>query len=406
MPWESKSCNQMRMEFIQYVRQASVTMTEACEKFHISRKTGYKWLRRYESAGAQGLRDMCRAPKNQPTKLSTEVICRIISIRQAHKSWGADKIQSVLRRESLEPIPARSTIHRILRKSGMIDRPRRRRNRVEQVRLDESKGEEPAVNDEWTIDFKGWWYSRDGKRKCYPLTIRDAASRYVLAVTLLSDCREESVRAAMTDTFKKYGLPKSIRSDNGPPFACTQALLGLSKLSIWWIRLGIKLKRGRVGCPQDNGAHERMHKDMSAELEAEHADTQAEMDEWRDCYNYQRPHAALTGKTPGEVYTPSERKFKASMESWDYGENAVRIIDKHGDLKWKGVDYFLSEALRGERVGVYPLDDHTYEVRFAEHVLGTVDIRAEMFAPRVKAGSKQPYIKGRKVQRAEIKEVD
>lgn len=208
MPWESKSCNQMRMEFIQYVQQASVTMTEACEKFHISRKTGYKRLKHYKSAGAQGLRDMCRAPKNQPTRLSTEVICCIISIRQAHKSWGADKIQSVLRRESLEPIPVRSTIHRILRKSGMIDRPRRRRSRVEQVRLDESKGEEPAVNDEWTIDFKGWWYSRDGKRKCYPLSIRDAVSRYVLEVTLLSDCREERVGLTQGRIYATRGQPR------------------------------------------------------------------------------------------------------------------------------------------------------------------------------------------------------
>ena len=147
--------------------------------------------------------------------------------------------------------------------------------KISNVRLKQEGVGELKVNDEWTIDFKGWWRSRDGKRKCYPLTIRDAKSRYILGVTLLENGKEETVRQAMIEVFKKYGLPKSIRSDNGTPFACTSALLGLSKLSAWWIRLGIDPNRGRVGCPQDNGAHERMHRDMIKDLQAERADTQS-----------------------------------------------------------------------------------------------------------------------------------
>lgn len=396
----------MKREFILYAQQEGVTMTEACAKYHISRKTGYKWLKRYEKGGMNALQEMSREPKNQPTKLSTDVICRIFSVRNAHKTWGAEKIQAVLSREGYTPVPGRTTIHRVLKKAGLVNAPKRRQKKQENVRLSVEGGVGKEPNDEWTIDFKGWWYSRDGKRKCYPLTIRDAASRFILAVTLLHDCKEESVRKAMIDVFKRYGVPKSIRSDNGPPFASTQSLLGLSKLSVWWIRLGIIPVRSRVGCPQDNGAHERMHKDMRDELEATHADTQAEMDVWRDDYNHLRPHQALGGQTPAERYRRSERAYQASLGRYDYGTLTTRKIDKHGDLKWQGVDYFLSEALRGEEVGLRPLNEHQYEVYFATYKLGVVDTRCETFAPEQKKGAKARFIQGRPQQRPNIREFD
>lgn len=252
----------------------------------------------------------------------------------------------------------------------------------------------------------GWWKSRDGSRKCYPLTVRDARSRFILGVTLLGDEREESVRAAMIEIFKKYGLPKSIRSDNGAPFACTQALLGLSKPSVWWLRLGIELNRGRVGCPQDNGAHERMHKDMKRELQAERTDTQAEMDEWVGDFNNLRPHQALNGKTPSKLYRRSFREYTGSLVEFDYKGLETRKIDKHGDLKWHSMDYFLSEALRGERVGMKSLGKNRYEVWFCEYLLGIVDENEKTFSPALGKGDKPQVIKARYKQKAVIREFE
>lgn len=216
----------MKLEFIELAKQPGITMAEACRRYKISRKTGYKWLNRYNEEGEEGLRDKSRTPLNSKRKLTEEVIFRIVAIRAAHKHWGADKIRAILKREHVVPLPGRTTIHRVLKQTGLINLPKRRRVKLDNVRLHQGRGSELKINDEWTIDFKGWWKSRDGTYKCYPLTIRDAKSRFILGVTLLRDAKEESVRQAMIAIFKQYGLPKSIRSDNGTPFACTQALLG------------------------------------------------------------------------------------------------------------------------------------------------------------------------------------
>lgn len=380
-------------------------MAEACRKFNISRKTGYKWLKRYEDEGESGLEEHSRKPVNQPNKLTEKVILRIVNIRVEHKHWGADKIRSILKREHYMPLPSRTSIHRILKQAGLINLRKQRRIKIDNVRLAQEGGSDLQVNDEWTIDFKGWWKSRDGLRKCYPLTIRDAKSRFILGVTLLSDSKEATVRQVMSEIFRQYGLPKVIRSDNGPPFACTQALLGLSKLSVWWIRLGIELNRGRVGCPQDNGAHERMHKDMKKELQVERADTQSEIDEWVDEFNNVRPHQALDGDTPAQHYKKSSRVFTGSLVEFDYKSLQTRVIDKHGDLKWHGMDYFLSEALRGERVGLKSVGKRCYEVYFCELLLGIIDEEAETFIPQVPKGGKQRIIRARRKQKAYIKEV-
>lgn len=404
MPWNIKSSNQMRSEFIKLVSQPEISMAEACRSFNISRKTGYKWLRRYEKDGDSGLMDQSRRPVNQPTKLSEKVLLRIVSVRVAHKHWGADKIRAILKREHISPLPGRTTIHRVLRQAGLINLRRKRIPRLDNLRLVQDGGADLQVNDEWTIDFKGWWKSKDGERKCYPLTIRDAKSRFILGVTLLPDSKEESVRQAMIKVFERYGLPKSIRSDNGSPFACTQALLGLSKLSAWWIRLGIEPNRGRVGCPQDNGAHERMHKDMKSELQAERADTQTEMDEWVHEFNTIRPHQALNGDTPTQHYRKSPRVYTNSLVDYDYGNMPTRKIDKHGDLKWHSMDYFLSEALRGERIGLKSIGKRRYEAWFCEHLLGIIDEEAETFTPQLAKGCRQRIIQARRKQKAYIKE--
>ncbi len=250
--------------------------------FGISRKTGYKWLKRYQTEGEAGLRERSRRPLSRSVQLEEGTITRLAEIRVKHPSGGAE-------------VPGRATIHRILKQCSLLKAARKRRAKVKNIRLRGAGKEVEEVNEEWTIDFKGWWMSRDGKRKCYPLTMRGTKSRYILGVTLLGDMKEGTVKSAMIEVFKKYGLPARIRSDCGIPFANTQAILMLSWLSIWWIKLGIESVRGRVGCPQDNAAHERMRLDMKRELEAESVDTQSEIDEWVHAYNYKRPHEALGG---------------------------------------------------------------------------------------------------------------
>lgn len=396
----------MRIEFIQMTEQPGVSMAEACRRYGISRKTGYKWLKRYQAEGEAGLAERSRIPKRQPTKLTVEATIRIVGIRVEHRYWGADKIRAVLRREGFSPLPGRTSIHRVLKGAKLINLRKRRKVKLDNVRLSREGGGELQVNDEWTIDFKGWWMSRDGSRRCYPLTVRDARSRFILGVTLLPDSREETVRQAMIDLFKKYGLPKSIHSDNGSPFACTRALLGLSKLSVWWLRLGIALNRSRAGCPQDNGAHERMHKDMKRELQSERADTQEEMDEWAEDFNRCRPHQALNGDTPAQHYRKSPRAYTGSIPEFDYRDWPVRRIDRHGDLKWHGMDYFLSEALRGEVVGLKSIGGERCEVWFCEHLLGVVDERQKTFSPRLREGEEARVVKGRNKQKAIIREFE
>lgn len=302
---------------------------------------------------------------NQPTKLSEKVLLRIVSIRVSLKRWRADKIRFILKREHFSPMPRRTTIHRVLKQAGLINLRRKRTPKLDNMRLVQDEGHNLQANDGWTIDFKGWWRSKDGERKCYSLTIRDAKGRYILDVTLLTGSKDESVRQAMIKVFERYGLPKSIRSNNGFPFARTQALLGLSKLSAWWIRLGIEPNRSRVGCPQDNGVHERMHRDMKRGLQAERADTQSEMDEWVDEFNTIRPHQAQNGDTPAQHYRKSPRIYTSSLVDYDYGKMPIRKTDEHGDLEWHSMDYFLSEALRGERIGLKSIGKNDMKHGFA-----------------------------------------
>ena len=217
MPWNTKSSNQMIREFIQKAIQPDVTMAELCREYNISRKTGYKWLNRYRQEGEGGLRERSRCPLNKANKISEEVLLRIVRVRVVHRYWGADKMHSVLTREHVEPLPGRTTIHRVLKEAGLIHLPRRRKTKISNVRLKQEGERELKVNDEWTIDYKGRWRARDGKRKCYPLTIRDAKSRYILGVALLENGKEEMVRQAVTKYLRNMGCPNPYAVTMGHP---------------------------------------------------------------------------------------------------------------------------------------------------------------------------------------------
>ena len=237
-----------------------------------------------------------------------------------------------------------------------------------------------ASNEVWTIDFKGWWHDAQGK--CEPLTVRDEWSRYLLEVRALENARTETVRACFERLFERYGLPQAIRSDNGSPFSSSRSIMGLSKLSAWWVALGIDLLRGRPAHPQDNGAHERMHKDISRELEGtRYRDRQAALDVWKREFNEERPHESLGMKMPSEVYEPSKRKWEGTPDQLDYEGIMTRRVMGTGQIRFENQLIFLSTALRGWDVGLKALKDGTLEVYFARLLLGHLEPETASFIP-------------------------
>lgn len=301
MSWKATCVMDQKTDFAMRAVRGLEPMKQLCEEFGISRKTGYKWKERFLRQGLDGLHDQSRRPDSFPSGLSEEVVCRIVALKQAHRSWGARKLREVMLRSpgGLE-VPSESSFKRVLEKSGLVEK-RRRRSQPETGRLQTRvKAERP--NQVWTIDFKGWWRTRD-RGRFEPLTIRDDFSRYILCAQSLESTRSEAVKARMERLFAERGLPEVIRSDNGAPFAASSSPFGLTRLSAWWLALGIDLDRIRPGKPQENGGHERMHRDM-LELERRAArscaDQQSALDVWRRTFNEERPHEALGMRLPRE----------------------------------------------------------------------------------------------------------
>jgi hypothetical protein len=234
-----------------------------------------------------------------------------------------------------------------------------------------------APNEVWTVDFKGWW--RSAGKRCEPLTVRDEHSRYVLEIRALEDARTGTVQKCFEQLFDRYGLPQVIRSDNGAPFASMHAVWGLSRLSAWWVALGIDLGRSRPGHPQDNGAHERMHRDISRELEAIGQTDQSALDLWRQSFNHERPHDALGMRCPSEVYIASERKYQGTPQDLDYPQMCSRRVCQHGMIQLEGDRFFLSTALAGWSVGLKPINPELMEVWFGRLLIGQVDLSASSF---------------------------
>ena len=364
---------EQRMEFALKAMQ-TLNFRTLCREYGISTKTGYKWKERFVREGLAGMAEQSRRPNGSPEALPEEEVCEIVRLKLAHGSWGPRKIRELYRRRHGE-VASESSFKRILERAGLTQK-RRRRGAKEAGRLSTGR-EGSAPNEVWTVDFKGWWRSRG--RRCEPLTVRDEQSRYVLEVRALEDARSKTVRKSFERLFERYGLPQAIRSDNGSPFATINALLGLSRLSVWWVALGIDLERGRPGHPQDNAAHERMHKDISHEIEALGQCDQDSLDLWRQTFNYERPHEALGMRTPGEVYRPSERKYEGTPDDLDYPEMCPRRVSKDGVIKLDGESLFLSTALAGWCVGLKPIETELMEVWFGRLLLGQVDLSASSF---------------------------
>lgn len=375
MSWIVKDIELVRMEFVMIAREQGINIAEACRQYGISRKTGYKWLKRYEMEGMSGLADRSRRPKNNPFEVSGNVVLELIRLRHEHPYWGPKKLRALLTKEGVrrDELPSEATIMRILRRAGLTESKGRGRPRKWKSEGDMSEASKP--NEVWTVDFKGWWRVRDGRR-CEPLTVRDLYSRYILCLRPMEKRNTEEVQAVFERIFERYGLPDAIRSDNGAPFASITGLHGLTRLSAWWRTLGIRLNRTKPGHPQDNGAHERMHRDLAIEIEGTPSNTLEEETErlecWRFEYNTIRPHEALGMKTPGDIYRRSTRRM-ADIQSYEYPEGfEIRKVRRHGYIRIKKCDIFLSEALRGMTVGLETLNSYTRRVYFCDLLLGAV----------------------------------
>lgn len=374
---------------------ATDNFRELCREYGISAKTGYKWKERFLEQGLAGMAEQPRRPDKSPHGLVESVVCEIIRIKEAHRTWGPRKIRELYARVHGRTVtPSESSFKRVLDRAGLVEK-RRLRQREESGRLHSGR-RASAPNEVWTVDFKGSWHGAQGGR-CEPLTVRDESSRYVLELRRLEDARTQTVRARFEELFRKHGLPGAIRSDNGPPFASVHGLLGLTRLSAWWLALGIDLERGRPGCPQDNGAHERLHLDIARELEAARlGEEQAVLDTWRETFNEERPHEALGMRCPTEVYTRSPRAYNGPIDDLNYpGMRPLRVTNA-GCINLREQWIFISSALAGWSIGLEAISEAIWNVWFGRMRLGQIDTQTMSF----KSAEPTPLRSGQSAQEA------
>jgi putative transposase len=375
MPWKAIEPMNQRIEFaLQALRTDN--FRALCQEYGISTKTGYKWRERFLKFGKSGMAEESRRPKSSPRGLAERVVCEMVRIKTTYPHWGPKKARRIY--ERLHGMaPSESSFKRVLARAGLT-RPRRARSAAKSGRL-HSERRAKTPNEVWTVDFKGWWHGTTGHR-CEPLTVRDEASRYLLELQLLPNARTVTVRERFERLFELHGLPGSIRSDNGVPFASVQAVLGLSRLSAWWLALGIDLERGRPGCPQDNSAHERVHLDVGRELESKRVEAQAALDEWRRLFNQERPHEALGMRCPAELYLPSERKYEGTPDDLIYPGMEHRKVNNVGCIRWAHESVFISAALKGWSVGLEHTGSGLWKVWFGKLLLGQLNCAESSFS--------------------------
>jgi putative transposase len=365
-------------------------MASLCREFGIARKTGYKVFHRFKDCGIGGLTDRSRRPYRHANQLPFQIEKLIVKLKQEYPHWGAPKIREKLRRRYPElQCPAISTVHAVLDRHGLVRRRRRRRHKAQGTPL--THGTKP--NDLWCADYKGEFMLTD-RRYCYPLTISDFASRYLLSCDALSTTRETYAFTVFERTFQDFGLPRAIRTDNGIPFACGNALYGLSKLSVWWLRLGIDIERIKPGHPEQNGRHERMHLTLKTEATKPAADNylqqQARFDVFLKRFNEERPHQALKMKVPADLYKKSPRPYKGLGDLAYPFHDFSATVTTCGRICYKRRKINLSTVFSGQQVGVKQVDDTIWLVSFMHYDLGYFDHQTcrlepieNPFSPRV-----------------------
>ncbi|MHB8963727.1 MAG: integrase core domain-containing protein [Saccharofermentanales bacterium] len=377
---------EQRKEFIKEYLQGTDNFKLLCEHFEISEKTGHKWKNRFLEYGYAGLLDQSKTPANSPNQLDEDTVIRLIKMRTAHITWGPKKLAVLYEKAYPESLtPSESSIYRVLGKADLIQKRRIRHADTSASRL-RKRIEANEPNDVWTVDFKGWWVSK-GER-CMPLTVRDLKSKCILDISLMESTTAIAVRAVFENLFHRYGLPKVIRSDNGTPFATTNGLLGMTTLSAWWMFLGIIPDRTDPGCPTQNGSHERMHADLSREIQGKIpggiAANQRAIDAWVDEYNQIRPHEALGMKTPSEVYCKSSIPYNGTPDEIEYPIGFMtRKINKNGIIKINSMQYTISSSLRGLTVGLQPNSDDDYLLWLGDYPIGLLDTKLACLNPMI-----------------------
>jgi transposase InsO family protein len=362
-----------KIEFVERAAKGE-PVAALCREFGISRTTGHKWAKRYAERGYEGLEEESRRPKSAPLATAEDIVVAVLELRGAHPSWGPEKLAIVLRRRFREQTPSKRTVARILRRAQLV----RRRRKARPLSIVERAPQQHAAapNEVWTVDFKGWW--RAGNReRCEPLTVRDAFSRFVFAVVLCST-KLADVRRVFELLFRKHGVPSAIQCDNGVPFVSVRSPAGLSALSAWWVSLGIRIVRSRPSCPQDNGAHERMHRDISESMQSTPAPSrelqQRLLDKWRQEFNRVRPHQALGGKTPAEVYESTPKSAAPILPMVSQPGHRECRINQNGCFSVSKEYYFLSTSLTGFSVALERIDALRVRAWFYGIDLGIVEV--------------------------------
>jgi putative transposase len=376
MPWKKMRPMDSKIQFISFALDGNLTMTELCSIFNISRKTGYKWIHRYLDHGPEGLIDQSKAPKSIPHKTVQEITDFIVSYRTKHPTWGARKIiqkaQQVARHLEM---PSEATVHNIIKRQGLTNKKRKRRKLGHPGRPTATA---KSPNDIWTTDFKGQFKTKDGQY-CYPLTILDEYSRFLIDCQGLRSTGYKGSFKVFKRIFKEYGLPSAIKSDNGIPFAST-GIARLSKLSVWWIKLGINPILIQPASPYQNGVHERMHKTLkyestvppSGDLKAQ----QRRFNNWKKEYNFDRPHESLKGNYPSMIYKPSLRTYPSKTPKVEYPAHfEVRFVSANHCFRWNHNAVPISSTLVHEYVGLEEVMDGIWAVYFSWKRLGFLDVR-------------------------------
>jgi transposase InsO family protein len=381
MPWKECSVMDERLRFVARLLDGE-SMSEVCREFGISRKTGYKIFTRYKDQGLEALCDRSRRPVRYANQLPPQIENQIVTLKQEKPHWGARKIRELLvRRLSGDVrIPAKSTIHAVLHRHGLVKGIGRPRHRAHGTPL--SPG--IAANDLWCADFKGE-FKLGNSQYCYPLTVTDHASRYLLLCEALDSVREDPAISAFQQLFLERGLPNAIRSDNGVPFASPNALFNLSKLSVWWLRLGIAIERIRPGRPQQNGRHERMHLTLKREATRppgmNSLQQQARFDVFVNEFNNERPHEGLAMKIPRELYSPSPRPYRGLPDLRYPLHDRDALVTACGRICMHRKKISISYVLAGQRVGIKEVDDGIWIVSFMHYDLGYIDLEQKTLQP-------------------------
>ena len=375
MPWKERTAMSLRLEFVKFALTDGSNIAELCRRFDISRKTGYKWIKRYRQHGDAGLADLYRRPKNSPRTTSDRLVVAILQVRKHHRAWGGRKIRKYLQNQGWQRVPAPSTITAILQRNGGIDAYESLKHKPWQ------RFEAKAPNDLWQMDYKGHFAAQKGR--CHPLTVLDDHSRYSLGLEACSDEKTLTVRQRLTRIFEHYGLPKKMLMDNGSPWGSDKHHI-FTPLTMWLMRQNIGIIHSRPLHPQTLGKDERFHRSFKAEIGQyciglSLQQCQQRFDAWRKVYNFKRPHEAIGMKVPAERYQPSARQYIKNLPPIEYApDDQVRKVQQGGWISYKGREYRIPKAFYGQRVAVRPtVSDGLYDVYFCNQKIALLNVKEQ-----------------------------